>query len=481
MTQHHKAQMAKILALVIAGGLTAFSALSVAQTPQQTSEQTPEQSSTASTAQKQNTLSVDALLEQVKQGNRQDQRVNENRMQTFSQNREQQASMLQQIKNDRAKAEALSLKREQQFEVNEKDINIAQQRLTERLGSLKELFGVLQIVSNDTQGQFENSLIQLQYPNRTDGLNEFSEKMGQITELPSVSEIEALWFELQREMTESGKIVQSKQSVLLQNGQEVETDLIRVGTFNLVSDQKYIQRIAETGRIVEFPRQPTSRYMTGAEQIATSQGEIIPFTIDPIRGQLIALMGAAPNLTERVQQGGVIGYVIVVLGIVVVLLAIGRFIYLLLLDSKIRNQLSHLNEPGNNPLGRIIKVYQSNKQSDMEQLEIKLGEAVLREIPPINRGLSFLKISAAVAPLLGLLGTVTGMIITFQAITLFGAGDPKLMAGGISQALVTTVLGLVVAIPTLLLHNLVSSKATKISQIIEQEAVALIALRANEK
>lgn len=110
MTQHHKAQMAKILALVIAGGLTAFSALSVAQTPQQTSEQTPEQSSTATTAQKQNTLSVDALLEQVKQGNRQDQRVNEDRMQTFSQNREQQASMLQQIKKDRAKAEALSLK-----------------------------------------------------------------------------------------------------------------------------------------------------------------------------------------------------------------------------------------------------------------------------------------------------------------------------------------------------------------------------------
>ncbi len=431
-------------------------------------------------AQQQKPLSVDELLEQVKQGNRQDQELNQNRIKAFSENREQQQSMLRQIKNDRAKAEALSLKNEQGFEVNEQQITVSQQRLTERLGSLKELFGVLQLVSNDTQGQFDNSLIQLHYPERSQRLNAFSEKMGQVTELPSVKEIEALWFELQREMTESGKIVQSTQTVLLQNGQEIETDLIRVGTFNLISDEKYIQRIAETGRIVEFPRQPSARYMVGAEEIAASSGDVIPFTIDPIRGQLISLMGATPNLIERVQQGGVIGYVIVSLGVVVVLLAIGRFIYLLLMDRNISNQLTHLNKPSNNPLGRIIQVYQDNKKENLEQLEIKLGEAVLREIPPINRGLSFLKISAAVAPLLGLLGTVTGMIITFQAITLFGAGDPKLMAGGISQALVTTVLGLVVAIPTLLLHNLVNSKATKITQIIEQEAVALIALRASD-
>ena len=355
-----------------------------------------------------------------------------------------------------------------------------QERLTERLGSLKELFGVLQLVANDAQGQFDNSLVQIHYPERTQRLNAFSEKMGQVTELPSVEEIEALWFELQREMTESGKIVQSQQSVLLQSGQEVEADVVRIGTFNLVSDQKYFQRIAETGRLVEYPRQPSSRYMQGAESLASNPNAIIPFTIDPIRGQLIALMGTAPQLTERVQQGGVIGYVIVGLGALVVALAVGRFVYLVFLDSKIQRQLDHLDQPGDNPLGRVLTVFEANKSENLDHLEIKLGEAVLREVPPINRGLSFLKISAAVAPLLGLLGTVTGMIITFQAITLFGAGDPKLMAGGISQALVTTVLGLIVAIPTLLLHNLVNSKANKITQIIEQEAVALIAMRSEK-
>lgn len=435
----------------------------------------------ASTHAQQNApISVDELLEKVKQGHRQDQQLNQQRINEFSLNRDQQQQLLEDIKRQRTNAEATSLQREQAFESNEQQIGLLQDRLSERLGSLKELFGVLQLVANDAQGQFDNSLVQLHFPERTEQLNTFSEKMGQVTELPSVAEIEALWFELQREMTESGKVVQSTQTVLLQNGQEVETNLIRVGTFNLVSDKKYFQRIAETGRIVEYPRQPSSRYMTGAKNIADNAGEIIPFTIDPIRGQLIALMGTAPNLTERVQQGGVIGYVIVVLGILVVLMAVGRYLYLLIIDRKIQTQLSHLNRAEDNPLGRVLKVYDGNKTENLEHLEIKLGEAVLREIPAINRGLSFLKISAAVAPLLGLLGTVTGMIITFQAITLFGAGDPKLMAGGISQALVTTVLGLTVAIPTLLLHNLVNSKATKLTQIIEQEAVALVAMRSDE-
>jgi len=423
------------------------------------------------------TISVDELLQKVKQGYRRDQQVNQQRIEQFNQDRQQQSNLLSDLKQLRVQAEALSFQQEQQFEVNEQQITLLQERLSQRLGSLKELFGVLQLVANDAQGQFDNSLVQMHYPERTTELNAFSEKMGQVTELPSVAEIEGLWFELQREMTESGKIVQSRQTVLLQNGQEVEMDLIRIGTFNLIADGKYIQRINQTGRIVEYPRQPSGRYMTGATSIAASAGELIPFTIDPIRGQLISLMGAAPNLTERVQQGGVIGFVILTLGVLVVLLAIGRFIYLLLIDRNIQTQLSHLDVPGNNPLGRVLQVFQDNKSENLEHLELKLGEAVLRELPPISRGLSFLKISAAVAPLLGLLGTVTGMIITFQAITLFGAGDPKLMAGGISQALVTTVLGLIVAIPTLLLHNLVNSKANKITQIIEQEAVALVALR----
>lgn len=437
------------------------------------------QSNTATTSRvKENiTISLDDLLQKVEQGHRQDQQINQQRLADFKADEAKQKALYNSIVKKRIAAEQLSRQHEQSFEENEQKISQLQDRLFVRLGSLKELFGVLQLVANDAQGQFDNSLVQMHYPNRTKKLNDFSLKMGQTSDLPTIEEIEALWFELQREMTDSGKVVQTKQLVLSKAGQESEIEVTRIGTFNLIADGKYLQRIAETGRIIEFARQPNSRYMAGANQIESAKGSVIPFTIDPIRGQLIALKGTEPNLTERVQQGGVIGYIILSLGLIVVLIAIARFIILAIESSRITKQLSAVDKPENNALGRILKVYQDNTHEDVDSLELKLGEAILREVPRVNRGLPFIKLTAAIAPLLGLLGTVTGMIITFQAITLFGAGDPKLMAGGISQSLVTTVLGLVVAIPTLFLHNLVQGQATKITETLEQEAIALVALQ----
>jgi biopolymer transport protein ExbB len=138
------------------------------------------------------------------------------------------------------------------------------------------------------------------------------------------------------------------------------------------------------------------------------------------------------------------------------------------------------NPNKNNALGRILLAYKALSTLDIETLELKMGESILKEVPRINKHLPLLKIIAGVAPLLGLLGTVTGMIITFQAITLFGAGDPRLMAGGISQALITTVLGLSVAIPILLLHNIVQSKARMLADMLQHEAVALVASQAEK-
>ncbi len=434
------------------------------------------------TANKPLTLDLDSLLEKVKQGHRQDNENNKARLALFTQDKAEQQRIYSQTKADRIAAEQLSQLKEQAFEDNEQKITLLQQRLNERLGSLKELFGVLQLVASDSQGQFDASLVQIHYPERSEQLSQFAEKMGQTTELPTIEEIEFLWYQLQREMTEAGKITTSNQTVLTASGNEEQMEVMRIGTFNLIANGKYLQRISETGRIVEFSRQPSSRYMVGAKKIAdANNGELLPFTIDPIRGQLIAIKGTAPDMTQRLNQGGEIGYIIIALGIVVVLTAVFRLLYLVKIDRSIQAQLENIEQPTNNPLGHIIKVYHQNKTENVESIELKLGEAVLREIPKVNWGLSFLKISAAIAPLMGLLGTVTGMIITFQAITLFGAGDPKLMAGGISQALVTTVLGLTVAIPTLLLHNLVQGRATKINEILEQESIALIAVHAEQE
>jgi biopolymer transport protein ExbB len=133
-----------------------------------------------------------------------------------------------------------------------------------------------------------------------------------------------------------------------------------------------------------------------------------------------------------------------------------------------------------NPLGRILSVYDDNETIDPESLELKIDEAILREVPQLEKYHSIVKVFAAIAPLLGLLGTVVGMIVTFQALTLFGTGDPKLMAGGISQALVTTMLGLIVAIPLVFLHSILTSWSGTLIEILEEQSAGLIARHAEK-
>ena len=174
-------------------------------------------------------------------------------------------------------------------------------------------------------------------------------------------------------------------------------------------------------------------------------------------------------------RGKEVGYVIIALGIIGVAIALWRLVVLSGVGAKMRSQIKNPEKAGDNPLGRVLKVYHDHEGADVEALELRLGEAILRETPKLNSMLPLLKIISVVAPLLGLLGTVTGMIVTFQAITLYGAGDPKLMAGGISTALVTTVLGLVVAIPTVFLHTLVASRARRLTQILQEESAGILA------
>lgn len=427
------------------------------------------------------TLSLDALLEEVRQGRQEEAPANARRIAAFKREQAQQQQRFDELKAEQARQEQISDEWERSFEENELKINDLQQMMTERMGELKELFGVLQQVSGDAFGRFHSSLTQLRYPERTVFLGDFSDKMSKTSELPSIREIERLWYELQREMTESGKVVRRVQPVVTTEGQEVQKEVVRVGTFNIVADGKYLQFVPETGRIIEYGRQPQARYLGGAKEISEPGSGHVEFTIDPTRGQLLSLLVASPDLSERVAQGGVIGYVILSLGLIAFIVAIYRLVVLTILNGKITRQVAQPDIIGDNPLGRILDEYQSHKERDLETLELKMGEAVMREIPRINLRLAFLKIIAAVAPLLGLLGTVTGMIITFQAIVLYGAGDPKMMAGGISQALVTTVQGLTVAIPTLLLHNLVQTRARHITEILQQEAVAIVARQAERQ
>jgi biopolymer transport protein ExbB len=383
--------------------------------------------------------------------------------------------LLNRARAERTRQENESSRLERLFESNQTKTVAARAALDERLGALKELFGVLQTVSGDTQGRFRASLTNLQYPDREDFLVELGSRMASATELAQISDIERLWYELQREITESGNVVRFTHLVTKADGEQEEMEVVRIGAFNIISDNGYLEYDSEEGSISELLRQPDGRFTGSASDLFDEESGHVAFGVDVTRGGILGLLVETPTITEKVDQGGIVGYSIISLGIVGLLIAIWRFLGLTTDSRKVSAQLKRDSASADNPLGRVLAAYESNQNADTDTIELKLSEAALKEMPGLTKGLLFIKVISVVAPLMGLLGTVTGMIKTFQVITLYGAGDPKMMAGGISQALVTTVLGLVVAIPMVLLHTVVSGQSRKIVNIIQSQSAGLIA------
>lgn len=425
--------------------------------------------------------SLAELLQLVKEGKVVNARLNERREQEFLADKSRQQGEVRKAQREQANEEARSERLEAQFEKNEQDIAAKQEILAKRLGSLRELFGVLQQVAGDTQGVFEGSIISAEVPGRGQWLGEFAQSMGKSSKLATIEEIERLWFELQREMTESAKVSRFSAEMIKLDGEKVTQEVIRIGSYNLISGDGYVTYDIENQLIKELPKQPESRFVDSTQALLAASSGFVPFGLDPTRGQLLALQIQVPSLEERIHQGGIPGYVIISLGIIALIIAVAKFVSLTLLGMRVNTQAKNAGTPSSsNPLGRIVSVYQENSDVDSETLQLKIDEAILKEQPAINRFVGFIKIISMVAPLLGLLGTVIGMIVTFQAITLFGTGDPKTMAGGISQALITTVLGLTVAIPTVLLHYFVHSRAQSIMQVLNEQSGGLIAEHAEK-
>ncbi len=427
------------------------------------------------TASAQQSGSLDELLRKVEQGRSSETQESREREQRFQRDRAQQQQLLNEARAQRTRLENESDRLETAFEENEITVVEKQEALTKRLGSLKELFGVLQQVAGDTRGLLDSSITSAQFPDRGEFLTELAQKMGTASQLATIEEIERLWFEIQREMTESGKVTKFQTQVTAADGQTAPRDVVRVGVFNLVGDGYYLNYSAETGNVSELARQPQARFVATTSDLLGATDGLTQFGIDPTRGSLLSLLIQSPSLRERIDQGGLVGYLIIALGLLGLLLALERLAVLWVVGGKVNRQLKSEEISDSNPLGRVMKVYEDNPNIDTDSLEVKMGEAILKEMPSLARGVTFLKIIAVVAPLMGLLGTVTGMIKTFQAITLFGTGDPKLMAGGISQALVTTVLGLCVAIPMVLLHTLVAGRSRRIVMILQEQSAGLIA------
>lgn len=415
---------------------------------------------------------LDQLLQEVRQARTQITEENRAREQRFQQNRNEQQALLTQARQELQAQERRSEQLTERFNANEQELEQIQETLRLQLGNFGELFGVVRQVAGDTVGIVRTSLVTAQDPDR----GALAQRLAQVTGVPSMEELNGLRGLLVEEMIRGGKVVRFPSTVRRPDGTAEKADVVRIGVFNVITGDRFLNYDPQSKSLQELSPQPQDRYRGLAEDLfGAESNQIVQTAVDPSRGSLLSLLIQSPSLKERIAQGRIVGYVIIALGLIGLLVALGRWLYLGAVGAKIRGQLKADEARDNNPLGRILRVYQDNRDIDTETLELKLDEAILREVPPLEKWQGSIKVIAAVAPLLGLLGTVTGMIETFQAITLFGTGDPKLMAGGISQALVTTVLGLVVAIPLVLLHSVVAGRSKALIEVLEEQSAGIIA------
>ena len=426
------------------------------------------------------TQKLDQLLEQLKKERTIEGRANQERERAFLAERADKQALLNTAKKQFTDEENRGKRLQKEYADNDILIGQKQQELESALGTMGELFGVVRQSANQSIGTITGSIISAQYPGRDVPLR----SVASATELPTLAEMEELWMALLTEMTESGKVAQFDAEVVKLDGGVETKRVTRFGTFHLTTDSEYLILNKDTDQIQPLGRQPQSKiHDSVAAYHNASKGEITGIYVDPTKGNsLLRLNQQRSTLFEYYQAGEEVGYIITIVFFIGVLIALERIIVLSAVGAKIRAQLKNLANPSdNNPLGRILRVYHENKTADAENLELKLDEAILRETPKVERGVGLIKLFSAVAPLLGLLGTVIGMIQTFQQITLYGTGDPKLMAGSISLALVTTAQGLVAAIPLLFVHSIVSSKAKSILHVLDEQAAGIIAAHAEQE
>lgn len=430
----------------------------------------------AFTASAQQATSLDDLLRIVQENRQSAQRIDQEREARFTSERANRQQLLQEAQQQYANEEQRGQQLQQQFAQNEIDLANKETELDNMVGTLGEIFGVIRGSASDAIGRIATSVISAEYPGREDVLT----GLAQADELPQIGELEDLWIALLTEMRESGRVSRFQGEVtLLEGGTEVR-DIVRIGPFNLISDGEYLLYNDQLGQIQPLGRQPAGHVLRTASNYEDTTSGFAGVYVDPSRGAILSLLTQRATLAERYHQGSTVGYAITVVLFIGLIIALYKLVTLTMAGAAIRSQLKNLDNPGNNPLGRILKVYQANKHVDVETLELKLDEAILREIPRIDSGISIIKVLAAVSPLMGLLGTVVGMIGTFQSITLFGTGDPRIMAGDISMALVTTAQGLISALPLIVAHAIVAGRAKTIVHILDEQAAGIIASHAEK-
>ena len=416
---------------------------------------------------------LDLLVESVKTTASIRAKEDRARLNKFLSDKNKQQSLLDNMKYKLTLEERRSERLTKEYEDNDAQLSDLEEQLTLKLGSFGELFGIVRQTAGESKGQFALSLTNIEFPERIEFLGDLAERKS--LDLPTTEELERLWYEILNELNQSGKVKSYNADILTKSGELVNQDVMRIGVFNSVSNGNYLNLVTEQNLLEYLPKQPERSIRRSAKKLQNSDDYREVF-IDPTRGSLLTKLIDRDTWLERINAGGFVGYVIIIILILGLVMGALRFKFLNEESKSINKELETNQFADDSILGKLNSIYSKYSGDNPEDLESQLEDILAKATPPLEKNLSVIKLLAAVAPLLGLLGTVIGMIETFQAITLFGTGDPKLMAGGISQALVTTMLGLIAAVPLLFVHNILDSRSRAISQIYEEQAIGLLAL-----
>lgn len=419
------------------------------------------------------------VLAKVRQDANQMSAEDQARLKQFQADTASQAASMATARNALGAAEGRARALSAEFDANEAALGALEEQVSTLAGDFQEMLGQFRSAAGATMPEIANSISNFDYKDRVAGIAEIAEARV----LPNRGQLERLPKAMLQEMIAQSEV---KTFTAVVNGigpdaSNAEAELIRVGVFTAatVDGRKFVEVRKGEGNetfLQVFGRQPGGAYSSAiGSLISAGEGAVVKAPVDPSKGNLFGILGELPTLADRLDHGGLVGYVILTLAFIGILLGLYKMFTLFTQGAAMRGTAKTRQAGTGNPLARVFEVYESNRSRDIETLELKLDEQILKESPKIEWGLDIIKVLASVAPLLGLLGTVVGMIITFTAITIYGAGDPKLMADGISTALVTTVQGLVAAIPLVLIHAVVASMARSNQQILDEQAAGLVA------
>jgi biopolymer transport protein ExbB len=393
----------------------------------------------------------------------------------------QQQTMLQTITAERDRLQTLTRAQSEQYGQNDIAINELNTQLRDKANSfgLGELFGLARQIAGDQATPMQQSLINAQFADEVPNRVDFLTQLAATNTIISIEDLEKLWLEIQREMTASGEVVNFNATVVQPNGAPVETTVTRIGPFTAIADGQYLAHLPGLNQLNVLPRQPEGEVLAAASELQSATSGYVNAIVDSTRGVVMAMYVERPTIEERIELGEEVGYVIIVVGIVAFVGFLFQFFYLVFARIGVSRQMKNLNRPtANNALGRVLLSFKSNErdiEEDAEIVELRISEAVLKEVPKLERIQPLLRLAVAAGPLLGLVGTVVGMIITFQSITETGSSDPKLMATGIGQAMIATVLGLGIAVPLLFCNAALSSLSRSIVQILDEQSTGMLA------